>query len=291
MDIYITESKMNKIQMIGIALGVSLLGGMILMSSYIPEAPYWIPVDRNLNTGIVFSILLMIAPRAIIEWNNKRYLTSIDKKLPIFLRDVTNSVQSGVPLLIAIEQSSLNDYGPLNVHLRLAVNRINLTSDIDSSLIWMGEKLITSQAKRLCYILIEAYNTGGSIVEILETSLDTFININKTRIERETLVSPYLSIVFLGNFIFLLISWVILQKFLGSLVEMQLSYELQLSNMFSSETNVNYYWSILFWASTIESLAGGLFGGKIKHGSLKNGLIYSSMLMIITILFFNSPIF
>ena len=192
--------------------------------------------------------------------------------------------------MIAFEESSLNNYGPLNVPLRLTVNRINVTSELEKSLLWFGEKLISSQAMRLSHILIEAYNTGGSIVEILETSLDTFVKLGKNRNDRETLVNPYIYVVFLGNFIFLFISWVLINKFLGTMIQAQLDSNIQ-SSMFSIEYNTNYYWSILFWASTIEALVGGMIGGKIKYGSLKNGLIFSSILVILTISFFNSPLF
>ena len=291
MHIYISKPNSRKIQIISVVLGILLISILFITSTYTPKPPFWIPLDRRLNSGLVLSILIMICPYAIVEWNNYRFQKIVNKQLPVFLRDVTNKVQAGVPLMVAIEDSSYNDYGPLNLPLRMTISRINLSSDLEKSFLSFGEELITPQAMRLSHILIESYNTGGSIVEILETSLDTFVKLIETRNDRENLVNPYITVVFLGNFVFLLISWVLLNKFLGSMAEVLLDTSIQSSGLFTSNFNLNYYWSILFWAATIESIVGGIVGGKIKYGTLRNGLFFSSILMIITLIFFNSPLF
>ncbi|MFC1803706.1 type II secretion system F family protein [Thermoproteota archaeon] len=291
MIIYIDEIKVRKIQIISVTLGILMIGIFFMTNSYSPESPFWIPLKRSLNTGLALSILIMMGPQALVEWNNNKFIKKVEERLPIFLRDITNEVQAGVPLMLAIENASLKDYGPINIPLRIAINRINVTSDIENSLLDFGRELITPQAMRLSYILIEAYGTGGSVVEILETSRDIFNKITKHRSERKNLVNPYLYVVFLGNFVFLIISWVLLKKFLGSMLESLLDINVQSSGLFSTDFNLNYYWSILFWAAIIESIVGGLIGGKIKYGMLRNGLIYSCILILITMIFFNSPLF
>jgi flagellar protein FlaJ len=289
--IYIGENKARKIQVISVILGILIIGILFMTTSYSPESPFWIPLERRLNTGLALSILIMMGPQALVEWTNKRFIRGVEKRLPIFLRDITNGVQAGVPLMLAIEDASLNDYGPVNYPLRIAINRINVTSDIEDSFLNLGRQLITPQAMRLSYILIEAFGTGGSVIEILETSLDTFTKLSKHRNERETLVNPYLYVVFLGNFIFLLISWVLIEKFLRTMLTSITEISVQSSGLFTTDINMNYYWSILFWAAIIESIVGGLIGGKIKYGMLRQGLIFSCVLLLITILFFNSPLF
>jgi flagellar protein FlaJ len=288
---YINQNTTKKVQFVSTILGFILITIILFKIPFTIRAPYYIPTNKLINTGLVISILILIAPRAFIEWSNTNYIREVENQLPLFLRDITNSVQSGIHILQAIENSAQNDYGPLNESLGLTINRISLTSEIEESLIWFGEKLVTPKALRLSYILIEAYNTGGKVEEILETSLNSFLDIIKTRTEREVLVNPYIYIVYLGNFIFLLISWVLLKKFLGSMIDLHSSSVSVISDLFLAEINRDYYWSILFWAAIIESFAGGIFAGKIKYGQLRKGLIYSVILMIITMVFYNSPLF
>ena len=60
MEIYINERITTKIRLLGFILGFLLFIGSILTSSYVPQSPYWIPVNRILNTKLVMSIFLMI---------------------------------------------------------------------------------------------------------------------------------------------------------------------------------------------------------------------------------------
>ena len=288
---YFDERKTRLLQYTSLAAGIILLLAIFLSTGYVPGSPYWIPTDRRINTGLALSLLLMMGGPAIIEWSNTRYLKAVEENLPLFLRDITSEVHSGVPLMFALENSSTKYYGPITKPLRRAMNRINVTSDIEGSLIWLGDQLVIPSAKRLTLVLIEAYNTGGRITDILETSLEMFTLLSKHKNDREGLTNSYIYVVYLGTGVFLIISWVLLTKFLVPLSEIRLDPNVQASGLVSSLFNVDYYWAILFWAAVIEAIVGGLLGGKIKYGRLSKGLLFASVLLGITIAFFNSALF
>lgn len=288
---YFEDRYINYVQYASVAVGLILFIGFLFTGDYFPEPPYWIPLSRRVNNGFALSILIMIAPSAILQWSNDRYFEAVEDNLPLFLRDVTNEVRSGVPLMFALESVSGNDYGPISDPLLRAMNRINVTSDIENSLIWLGDQLVVPQAKRLTLILVEAYNTGGRVTDILNSSLEMFTILSKHKQEREELTSPYLFIVYLGTSVFLIISLILLTKFLAPMSLMTLDPNLQASGLVSSYFNLDYYWGILFWAAVLEATIGGLLGGKIKHGSLSKGLSYASILLAVTIIFFNSWLF
>ena len=286
--VYFDEKKTRLLQYSSLAAGILLLLAIFLSTGYVPGPPYWIPVDRRINTGLALSLLIMMGGPAILEWSNTRYLKSVEENLPLFLRDITNMVHSGVPLMFALENASTKDYGPITKPLRRAMNRINVTSDIEGSLIWLGEQLVIPSAKRLTSVLIEAYNTGGRITDILESSLEIFTVLTKHNSEREGLTNSYIYVVYLGTGVFLIICWVLLSKFLAPLSELTLDPNMQASGLVSSFFNLDYYWAILFWAAVIEAIVGGLLGGKIKYGRLSKGLSFASVMLGITVVFFNS---
>jgi len=285
--VYFDEKKTRLLQYSSLAAGILLLLAIFLSTGYVPGPPYWIPVDRRINTGLAMSFLIMMGGPAILEWSNTRYLKSVEENLPLFLRDITNMVHSGVPLMFALENASTKDYGPITKPLRRAMNRINVTSDIEGSLIWLGEQLVIPSAKRLTSVLIEAYNTGGRITDILESSLEIFTVLTKHNSEREGLTNSYIYVVYLGTGVFLIICWVLLTKFLAPLSELTLDPNMQASGLVSSFFNLDYYWAILFWAAVIEAIVGGLLGGKIKYGRLSKGLSFASVILGITVVFFN----
>ncbi len=288
---YFSEQDQQRVQYASLGVGLVLLIALLATGGYIPSPPYWIPIDRRFNTGLALTFLLFMGAPALIEWINNRYLSGVEENLPLFLRDITNEVQSGVPLMFALETASTRDYGPITKPLRQTMNRINVTSDIENSLIWFGNQLVLSQAKRLSLVLIEAYSTGGLITEILETSHEIFEVLSKHKSDREGLTSPYLYIVYLGNAVFLIISWVLHSKFLTPMAEIALDPNVQATGLVSSLFNLDYYWAILFWAAILESIVGGLIGGKIKHGKMSKGFAYASLLLLFTVVFFNSGLF
>ena len=288
---YFSEQDQRNVRITSIGVGLVLIIAILATGNYIPSPPYWISTDRRFNTGLSLSLLLIMGAPALIEWINNRYLNQVEDYLPLFLRDITNEVQSGVPLMFALENASKREYGPITMPLRRTMNRINITSDIESSLIWFGDQLVLPQAKRLSLILIEAYSTGGVVTDILEATNEIFTVLSKHKSDREGLTNPYLYIVYLGTVVFLIISWVMHTKFLIPLSEISLDPNIQATGLVSGLFNVDYYWAILFWAAVIESIVGGLLGGKIKYGSLSKGLSYASVLLFLTIAFFNSGLF
>lgn len=289
--VYFDEKSKQMVQYASIGVGVILFVLIFVMSGYVPGPPFWIPISRRLNTGLALSILLMMGAPALIEWVNNQFLDDVEVHLPLFLRDLTNEVQSGVPLMFALESASTKDYGQITKPLRRTMNRINVTADIEGSLQWFGEQLVIPQAKRLSLVLIEAYSTGGVVTEILETSHEIFTVLSKHKSDREGLTNPYLYIVYLGTVVFLIISWVLQTKFLVPLADIASDPTIQSTGLVSAIFNVEYYWAILFWAAVLEAIVGGLLGGKIKHGKILKGLSYASVLLLVTIVFFNSVLF
>jgi hypothetical protein len=51
--------------------------------------------------------------------------------------------------------------------------------------------------------------------------------------------------------------------------------------------SINYYASILFWASIMESVFGGLVAGKMGGSTLSAGLPHSALMITVTFAFFN----
>jgi flagellar protein FlaJ len=232
-------------------------------------------------------IVALVFP-AVVEMNNMRWLRAVDKNTPRLLLDVTEEVRSGVPLIQALEEASTRDYGPISKALTRAMVKFKLTSDLEAALKEMSESLMRPVVKRMSTILLEAYETGGLVIEILETSVDLFTNLAEYREERLNQMKPYIFVVYLGTMIFYVISWVILVQFLGPLHTAASDSMLEQTGILRSLLDINYYKSILFWAAVMESIFGGLVAGKIGAGRMSGGLIHTVNLLVLTVAFFNT---
>ena len=268
-------------------IGLVIFATILLQRIYAPEAPYWVPLSQRTNNGIILCLLLALSLPSILEYQNSRWLKSVERNVPLLLRDISEAVQSGVPLITALEEASIREYGPVSKPLETSLVRFNLTSDIRGSLQWLGEELVKPSAKRMSTVLIEAYEAGGRVKDVLEKSVELFTSISDYKEERASQTSPYIAIVYIGNAVFLVISWVVLVKFLLPLSAATADPIVAQSGLFASILDINYYKSILFWASTMGALLGGLIAGKISEGRVAAGLLHSEILLLLTLVFYN----
>lgn len=273
---------------VSLAVTSTLCALIVLRGVYIPSEPYFIPLSQSLNNSIVLSLIVSLAFPAIVEFNNNRWLRGVDTNIPRLLRDVTEAVRSGVPLFNALEDASARDYGPVSKPLEVAMVKFNLTSDLEGSLVWLGERLIRPAAKRMSTILIEAYETGGRIMDVLDVSVDLFTSLTEYREERDSQMRPYVLVAYLGSFVFLVISWVILVQYLAPLAAASADPFMAQVGILQNVLEINYYKAIMLWAAVMEALLGGLVAGKISEGRISAGLIHSVLLLVITFAFFNA---
>ena len=236
---------------------------------------------------MALGLLVIFTPPAIAEYINYRWERQVDKNIPRLLRDLEESVRSGITLPRALEEASQREYGPISRELERAITAFLLGVSWDEALHSLARRLRRPSALRFCTILIEAQQTGGKITAVLETSVEVFSSLDEYREERYTQMRPYIMIVYMGVFTFLMIAHVVLYQFLTPLVETATDPMLQNTPFLGQLLDLQYYKSILFWASIIESLLGGLVAGKISDGVALTGLRHSIVLTVASILFFN----
>jgi flagellar protein FlaJ len=284
---YLNERSKKLVYFVSIVLATVFLSLLIRSVGYNPNAPYWIPLRMDINNIISYSILLAILPPSIIEFLNNRWLEGVEKNVPRVLNDVTEEVKSGQSLINALESNMVTDYGPISRPMKNALVRFSLTSNFSDAMNWLGEKLIVPIGKQMSSIFIESYETGGNVTDVLMSSVELFKGIDDDRTHRRGQTRPYIFIIYTGLIVFLLISFVLLNQFL---VHLQFTNDLaglSQAGIKLSSININYYESILFWAAAIESLIGGMVAGKIAEGKISAGLIHSSLMLVVTLLFYN----
>jgi flagellar protein FlaJ len=267
--------------------GLLLILIPILIGLYYPQSPYLVPLSQKVNNTMACGLVIAFSLPAIVEFNNYRWGRQVDRNLPRLLRDIAEAVRSGITLPRALEEASQRDYGPISKQLERAVSMFIMGASWEESLMSLAKWLKRPSALRLSTILIEAHQTGGRIIEVLEASVNLFSSLDEYREEQLSNMRPYIATVYMAVIIFLIISSVVLHQFLAPLYQVSVGVDVQGTGLLSGILDANYYASILFWASSIESIFGGLIAGKIGEKSLSAGLLHSVILLVITLVFFN----
>jgi flagellar protein FlaJ len=269
-------------------IGILIMLIPILSGLYFPQGPYVIPLSQKVNNTICFGLIIVFIFPAVVEYSNYKWGRQIDRNIPRLLRDVAESVRSGVTLPRALEEASQRDYGPISKELERAMAMFILGATWEESLMSLAKCLKRPSALRLATVLVEAHQTGGKIIEVLDTSVELFSNLDECREEQYSNMRPYVMTIYMASIIFLIIAYVVLNQFLTPLYAASVSATAGGESAFlQGVLDINYYKSILFWASIIESMFGGLIAGKIGDRTLSAGLRHSLILTILTLVFFN----
>jgi len=286
---YFKPKYRNAVWAVSGSVGLSIMLIPILLGLYTPQGPYLIPLSQKVNNTMAFGLVIAFIFPAIVEFNNYRWGRQVDRNIPRLLRDVAEAARSGITLPRALEESSQRDYGPLSKELEHAISMFILGASWEESLMSLAQRLRRPSALRLSTILIEAHQTGGKMIEVLDTSVDLFSSLDEYKEEQYSNMRPYMMTIYMATIIFLIIAYVVLHQFLTPLYAASAGAIVKESGLLAGVLDINYYTSILFWASIIESIFGGLIAGKIGDGTLSAGLHHSVILTVLTLVFFNIP--
>jgi archaeal flagellar protein FlaJ len=249
--------------------------------------------DTVLGLGIVFALI----PVAYVTYNNYRYLKSVERNIPRFMRDILESTNSGVILPRALIQASTQDYGPISHEIGVAMTKFSMGYDFKSSIFQSCERLRHPFMLQVGQIIIEAYAAGGKMREVLQSSVVLFNGLEQYDEQKQSELRPYTQLVYISVVIFLIIAYIIVSKFIGPLNTLPVSAKgvagLPVgTSSFSvglSKIPSVYFESIFFVSSLLESIFGGIVAGKIVNASASAGLRHSVLLLVITIIVFNAP--
>jgi len=273
-------------------------------------------IQGVLGNTIILSAFIIITPQLIFNYINYRNRKEIELRFPHFLRDLVESTRAGMPLHKAVIFSSHTDYGALTPHVKKMAHQLSWNVNIIKVLEQAKERLKSSETlARVFRILLETYNSGGSIDSTLDSLSTTMMTIQDTEKERKSTLNQYviamyvISLVFIG--IIVGINWLMVPIFqsmstptagvgaMGSIITNPCNTCLHVADVactpcgiyagicsvFGSESESIgcYYLALFFSISIIQSMMGGLVAGQIGEGSVIAGIKHSLILVCITV--------
>ena len=307
-----------------IAAGITIILSLILgfsMGRYRPQLPFLIPSGNATrpdgsswtlfnrpwifpngasasitDTIIGLGVLIALIPVAYVSYNNFRYVKSVEKNIPRFLRDILESTDSGIILPSALIRASTLDYGPISKEIGIAMTKFSLGYDFKDSVMESCARLKHPYMLQVGLIIVEAYSSGGKMHEVLNSSVVLFNGLEQYTEEKQSELRPYTQLVYISILIFLIIALIITTQFIAPLNKLPATTQGATFGGGGKHFAINlgdispvYFESIFFLAGIFESLFGGIVAGKIVDGSAAAGLRHSLILMAITLIVFNAP--
>ncbi len=240
---------------------------------------------------LVFGLIICLFPPATVEYLDLRWQRGIDRNIPRLLREIAESGRTGLTLTRAIEVSSERDYGPLTPELKRLLAQLSWGATLDEAMRAFATRARTKLAQRTATLITEVARSGGDTQEIMEQVNKHIGELQTIDRERYAQMRPYAVVVYIAFGVFLFTDIMLIQTFFTQIVNMQASV-LQTAGGGGSvfggigSINIALLKTILFHATIIQAIFGGLIAGKMSEGKLGAGLKHTVALLLITFMAF-----
>ena len=163
----------------------------------------------NIKTGlpIIFSgIIISIIPLTIIEFLKFSKISRLEEEFPKFLRDFSEAKKSGMTFPEALASRANTNYGELNKHLIKAKNQLSWGVPFEKVLnnlsISMKDSRLLSRSFK---IIIEAFNAGGNVTEIMDDLSNDIRILKEVDQDRKNALKEQVWMMYIITIIFLVI--------------------------------------------------------------------------------------
>lgn len=266
---------------IGVVMFVAVLVSLILHMNLPLQ---W---DQLLVLGLIIAIL----PAAVVDYLDLRWQRGIDMNIPRLLREIAESGRTGLTLTRAIEVSADRDYGPLTSELKRVLAQISWGSNIEDAMRTFATRARTKLAQRIATLITEVARSGGDTQDIMEQVNRHIGELQSIDRERYAQMRPYAVVVYIAFGVFLFTDIMLIQTFFTQIQQLQ-NQVLQTAGGGGSvfggagKADIGLLKSILFHATIIEGIFGGLIAGKMSEAKMGAGLKHVLLLLLITFLAF-----
>lgn len=221
---------------------------------------------------VLLAVMVSVFPPAVLDYVNYRWRRSIDEHLPDLLRTIVQAQQTGMTLQQALENASKRKYGPLTAELKKMVTQMSWGESFEEALQALGRRVDTLLMRRTVPLIVEASLSGGHVERVFEP-LGRFVQ--STLIlekERRAKTRPYIAIVYVAYFVFLLTIALLFKSFFVEMSGTSMLGRALITPEVAKRT--------FFHMSAIQAFFGGLVAGKMGEGTVSAGLKHSLILMM-----------
>jgi len=264
---------MEKIKTIMIINGIIV--AFILLLNFI----FLKGVSNLFSSVIIISIVIFFVPIALLRYYEAGKVKKLEDFFPQFMRDLAESIRSGMTLLQAIESVSANDYGPLNLYIKKLNAQLNWGIPFENALLKFSRSTKSKLIGRTVTTIIESHRFGGNLTDIFDSISATSIQVERLRAERALYMNSQLITGYIIFFVFLVVI-IGLEKFLVPTISQPMTTG-ELTTEASPQDITEEYKGVFRNLIMLQGLFAGLVIGKMAEGAIVGGLKHSLIFFLV----------
>ena len=244
---------------------------------------------------LILSFALGGLPGFLLFMGENKRQKQIESQFLEFIRALSEGVKSGVPIPQSILNLTDKDFGALTRHIKKLGNQIEWGIPVKDALIVFARDTKNKVINRSVTIITQAVESGGKMDDILESVVESVVNIQRLKEERRS--STYTQMVqgYVVFFIFIAVMLMLEVRLMPMIQDM-------IGNVAGGVTSGGGFFDIAGGGEAIKPKAdlnfkrifmtliiiqgffAGLLIGKFSEGNIKYGLKHSAILIVVALL-------
>lgn len=231
---------------------------------------YLLVMERRYDEDYVFFLFLfLVFPPALKCFLDYRWLSGKEEYFPVFVRDLTLNIKTGMEPVKAISLLRDNDYGALSSDVRLLASNLAHGVTVEQALGVMAANIKSRRIKRALSVISGAMRTGGRVEEMLTLLSANLIQEREMKSEIDSKLFTYQLIFYIIFIVFISMNYFLLNNILPMM------------NKSGFNVDENFYRTLMFRSTLLLAVFLGLTGGKLTKGSIAAGVPKVFFLIII----------
>jgi flagellar protein FlaJ len=236
------------------------------------------------QTLAVIALLIAFVPIITINYMEYRRIKAIELYLADFLRNVSESIRSGMTLERAMDSASCGHYGPLSEEMKITSAQISWGISFEEALERFSNRINSKLVRQALLIILESYKSGGEVADILETVSTDIRLLKEVETKRKGELQIYVVSTYFIFFLFLAIIIVLSKSFLPATP--QLGALSSIVGGTAPTITEEEYKTFFFHLVLIEAFFAGILCGQMGEGRIIAGFKHSFILVVISLLTF-----
>ena len=263
-------SKENK-QVAITASAVSVLAGLLALALFDRSALAVYENEIFLTATLVF-----IIPIAILDFENQRWISALEDQMPLLVRGVSESQETGLTLVKALEKvvdDKLVGH-PLSDEIKKLTVQMSWGASFEEAMNDFKRRVNSPIVNRFCALVLEASRSGGTIKKVFSATSGFMEEMRDIDKETSAQMKPYVIIIYAAFGVFMVVAILLVRSFLSPV---QGAPQIMSSVSVGSTVGLKDFF---YKDMIVSALTGGLMAGKLSERRIAAGLKHAIILSV-----------
>ncbi len=234
------------------------------------------------NELFLLAVMVILIPSAILDFENQRWLSAIENQMPLLVRGVAESQETGLTLIRAFETVVENRMvgNPLAEEVRKITVQMSWGTSFEDALTNFRNNINSPIVNRFCALVLEASHSGGTIKKVFTATSGFMEEMKEIDRETDSQMKPYIIIVYAAFAVFIVTSVLLVQSFFAPM---------QGSAQIGSQVsigNIDSFKDFFYKDMIVSAITGGLMAGKLGERRVAGGLKHAILLSLVGYILF-----